>query len=850
MHIPEDHPLLLDNIKRQTSSDQYLGSSINRFDTFGPFNAKSRPFDYGEAVRQYQSWVYAAINLNATAVASTDLRLFIRQKPSSRRTTRSRSVRAFDKKTHRYMVHGEQTPYGTVKPSAKVRRKIIDFGEDFEEVTEEHPILDLIRMVNPWFNGFDLLQLLVIYLEATGNAYWHPVFDPALGVPSEIWPMPSQWVQIIPDDDQYVTGYVYGQTSMDQKVFEADEVIHFRTANPSNEGLFYGKGKIEAGWSAITQNESTHDMDLAFSDNQARPDYMAIIKSGSGQDVVDRFEANVKRQLRGPMKAGRFMTITGDVDIRPLSFSPKDMAGRDEVIEEISAVFGVPISLLKANDPNLASAQVGYASWKANTILPLLHLIEQKLNERLLPLFGIEDDAVLAFDNPVPADREYELRESQALTAGGLRTFNEDRKIRGDEALEGGDVLRVNGQSLEKMDAEQPPMMGLAAVPHQQREGPKPVAQIQPSGPTDVFRIGNELGRMTAALDQIMTKQVELQDLYKELRHEHGQAHRQAGVGIHDTATEDAGEDAQRGDRKDDRADSGIEDGRDSGESEKGAGNRRDTLHSDIVWKVDAEEDVRVDEPDAPHLELSRELSDLFDRQLEVIRSAIAGGMPKAVKAPLGDLKNSIERSLAELSGAFAEKIRPIIERMFGTGGSAALAAVQARGLQVEFDVFDPTIAESIKPFIRRLLHQINNVTLAHAMPIIRNGLEAGSSVGEMTTALEDTGKFNRARAQSIARTESARAYVAGEEEGWKQSDMVEGKKWLLAPNACEFCRAAAQDVNSRKVTPALGQPLYNQGAQLTGTGGGTLKLDFDDVQGPPLHPNCRCDLVPVFKEV
>ena len=52
---------------------------------------------------------------------------------------------------------------------------------------------------------------------------------------------------------------------------------------------------------------------------------------------------------------------------------------------------------LKANDPNLASAQVGFTTWKTNAVLPLATLIEQKLNERYIPLFGLEGEAVLAW---------------------------------------------------------------------------------------------------------------------------------------------------------------------------------------------------------------------------------------------------------------------------------------------------------------------------------------------------------------------------------------------------------------------------------------------------------------------
>jgi len=114
------------------------------------------------------------------------------------------------------------------------------------------------------------LQLLVIYLECTGNAYWHPIIDTDLGVPGNLWPMPSQWTWVVPDEEIFIRGYLFGRTRTGAQEFEPDEVIHFRTANPSDEGLWYGKGKIEAGWKVAVLNESHHTMDLALADNHAR----------------------------------------------------------------------------------------------------------------------------------------------------------------------------------------------------------------------------------------------------------------------------------------------------------------------------------------------------------------------------------------------------------------------------------------------------------------------------------------------------------------------------------------------------------------------------------------------------
>ena len=63
---------------------------------------------------------------------------------------------------------------------------------------------------------------------------------------------------------------------------------------------------------------------------------------------------------------------------------------------------------------------------------------------------------------------------------------------------------------------------------------------------------------------------------------------------------------------------------------------------------------------------------------------------------------------------------------------------------------------------------------------------------------------------------------------------------------ACEFCQEVAKQFNDKTV--ALNDPFFAKGSVLT-VGESTMKLDYTDVQGPPLHPNDRCDLVPVLED-
>lgn len=447
---------LLARIKAAFSPEKYFASSMT---VLRGEPAKRSPFNNYSAVASYRSWIYAAANLNAVAVASQPLRLYVRNRSAGAKLWNTRKA---SRRAKAYLTGDlEQLP------SRYALTKAAEYGDDYEVVEDAHPILQLLSKVNPYQNGFDATVLRVLFGELTGNAYLHPVIDQTLGIPTQLWTMPSQFVDIIPSDDgsQFIKAYRYGATEEQKRenTYAPDEVIHFKRPNPSD--MYYGIGKVEAAWGAVMANEAIHEMDVAFFANKARPDYLLVVKSPAHDDELERLEVSIDEKLRGSKRTGRFLTTTADIDLKPLSFPPKDLAGRENIVEEIAAVFGVPVSMLKANDPNLASATVGFASWKQTTVLPLLRMDEETLNQNLLPLFGIEEDAFLAYDNPVSEDERFAFEKIRGMVAGGIMTANEARMREGLEPIEDpmADALLVNGQPLGG-PAPAPPL-GLATAP-------------------------------------------------------------------------------------------------------------------------------------------------------------------------------------------------------------------------------------------------------------------------------------------------------------------------------------------------------------------------------------------------
>lgn len=424
-------------IKAIFRSDRYMRASIRMLEGTGGLGAKPRPFDQRAAVDRFNSWVYAAAMLNAQAVAAVPLRLYVRRR-SGVKLFKSRHA---SRGTQSYL-RGERSD--NVRPSATTLRKVTQWGDQLEVVTGRHPLLELLATVNPYFNGFELTVLRMLYLQLTGNCYVHPVMDRALRRPDQLWIMPSQWTHIVPSRERFIDGYVYGQVSCERQFFAPDEVIHWKL--PNLENLHYGKGCLEAAWSALGLHESKRTMDQARFDNHARPDYLLVVKQGGSTEALDRFEKQVDAKLRGVRKSGKFLAITGDVQAVPLNMPPEVIGDVDRVVEEIAATFGVPVTKLLAGDPNRASAQVADAAWMRDTVLPYCRLDEEKLNEKLLPLFGIEDDAVLAYDNPVPENKQFTLQRHTQYVKAGVMTPNEVRVELGLAPLDSDDDPSANTQ--------------------------------------------------------------------------------------------------------------------------------------------------------------------------------------------------------------------------------------------------------------------------------------------------------------------------------------------------------------------------------------------------------------------
>lgn len=401
-------------ILKAISPQRYLGATIG--ERAGISNGPlPRPFNPQRVARAFHSWAYAAAMLNANAFASTPKRLFARVRPGLKPNFGTRKI---SKQLVRYFAGNGQT-----QPSRAVMAKFAQFGGDVIEITDVHPALEILRTINPYFNGFEIEQLRMLDLQFTGNAYLHVLTD-ASGVPAELWRMPPSMTEVIQSKTEYVGGYLYGGSTNKEK-FAPDEVIHFKLPNPNN--LFYGMGWVEAAWKSLGLHDSKRELDLAKFDNYARPDWLLSIP-GANSAAADKLEKTFSEKFTGSEgRKRRFLAVSADVKAQALQWDVQESGTPTRIIEEIAAVSGVPIAMLLSNDPNRASSQTARLGWYRNTIQPYCRLDEEKLNEKWIPRFEDGEDLLIAHDPANFEDQTANANRVSNLVKSGIFTPNEGR---------------------------------------------------------------------------------------------------------------------------------------------------------------------------------------------------------------------------------------------------------------------------------------------------------------------------------------------------------------------------------------------------------------------------------------
>lgn len=205
----------------------------------------------------------------------------------------------------------------------------------------------------------------------------------------------------------------------------------------------------------------------------------------------------------------------------------------------------------------------------------------------------------------------------------------------------------------------------------------------------------------------------------------------------------------------------------------------------------------------------------------------------KSVKAA-GDLFDKEEEIAIMIDG-----VEPILRELLEKEGNEALKLL---GVERTFDSNLDRVMEGLKRTLNLMAESYNDTTLELLKKKIKEGLEAGEGIEGLAERVKQVYEFSdEVRAETLARTEAFRVANSATKEAWRQSGVVKSLKWYTAADerVCEFCAP----MNGKVV--GIDENWFDKGDIVEGTNGEKLSIDYDDVDTPPLHANCRCYIRP-----
>ena len=313
--------------------------------------------------------------------------------------------------------------------------------QSVEEVVD-HPLLTLLRQVNPVHNAFDLWELTELCLETAGSAYWLLDIDPALDIPSAIWILPPHLVTPIraSNSSRLVDTYEYRAQTVQS--FAPEQIVHFRFPDP-RDPYTSGLSPLRACFEQAALTSEYAAMKRSIYDNTGLPSVILTPRETIHPDERERLEKLWQQRFARGGQGKPLVAETG-MAVTLLSQSMGDLAALADMRatkEDIANAFHVPLPFL-TGETNLANMQAADHLHKTLAIVPRLRRRDEKINEQLIPLYDPTGRLFVQTPDPTPANQQYLLQQEQSDLRHGVRTVNEVRASRGLAPVAWGDAPR------------------------------------------------------------------------------------------------------------------------------------------------------------------------------------------------------------------------------------------------------------------------------------------------------------------------------------------------------------------------------------------------------------------------
>lgn len=679
-------------------------------------------------------------------------------------------------------------------------------GEIVYTEIEEHPLLALLDKFNGTTTSTDGFYNTQSHKKLTGDAFW--LLRRNGSQIEEIFILQPDKVTLELGDpnkgEPLIKEYLYRDTIDGKGVdvhYDPKDVIHFKTPNPNNP--YRGKGVVEAAAESIDADNLANLTQKNFFKKGAITNFVLTTDKKIGDDQLKRLKADFKANNGGAENAFEIMVLSGGLKPASVGYTNKELElislltwYRDKIMVEFG---NTPASLGIIEDVNQANANATLAAWKRGTIKPDLDAIVNTLNEFLVPMFG--KNLLLGYVPIVPEDRTDDISEAVQLKQAGIITVNESRELLGYETVTDGDVLAPSGviptpgADPAKPEADQPTNDEIDQL-DEESEGTK----------RRIFRLtgknhSKKMGKIPPALAHLNVKHfLRVKGMFTQRTYNHQ---------LKEAAKPVIAKMLKAGKSKEEAV----------AQSKRLSPHFTDEVIMEFYNKQIHTIDMLEEAFEKAILKFIKELESQALNSFDVeISNKSKAKIKKIVnKAEFNLFDDELVKTQAQID------LTPILMNQVVIAGQAAYSLIGKEDTYIPYDV-TRTVQRNVAKFTQSML-DTDREALSN---LITDGLDEGLSVPEIRGSI--TAKFDdisKVQSQRITRTEVMRASNMGNLDAFKQSGVVEAKQWLTA-GATDECAAY------EGLTETLDSGFYSS------------DNEFQDGD-PPLHPNCRCVLIPVI---
>jgi HK97 family phage portal protein len=284
----------------------------------------------------------------------------------------------------------------------------------------KNKLYDLLYKPNEYMSHDLLIKIIISQLLFNGNSYILKAGQDAKELPTMLVPLPPMGCRLLTDPNGWPCGYEFNFNGQ-KKQHTTKDIIHLRDLNFNFNDLFSGGGRVNYTQLDREIIESAKNSNLSYFKNSTDVGGLITYPQGSrfNADDTAKILKGFNDLFAGERKAHRTAILTEGASYTSLKASNKDMdfiAGITQSEETILSVLGVPPAMVGrfkyAPQYNTKEQQ---RIFYETTTMPLMAIVDDALNEKLLPDFDPQSLTYIKHDfSKVKALEEDYLSKAQA----------------------------------------------------------------------------------------------------------------------------------------------------------------------------------------------------------------------------------------------------------------------------------------------------------------------------------------------------------------------------------------------------------------------------------------------------